>query len=111
MDHLRQSVIAFLFLAVALHAGDKKKQAYYLKPDQTADLTSPKIVTAKQNCENWALAAGLETMLQKQNVSLDQTFWVMRLNYGELCVTAAMCAWRCNLFPARQGMLKPSSSA
>ena len=86
MDRLRQSVIAFLFLAVALHAGDKKKQAYYLKPDQTADLTSPKIVTAKQNCENWALAAGLETMLQKQNVSLDQTFWVMRLNYGELCV-------------------------
>ncbi len=32
------------------------------------------------------MAAGLETMLQRQNVSLDQSFWVMRLNGGELCV-------------------------
>jgi hypothetical protein len=30
------------------------------------------------------MAAGLETMLQKQNVALDQSFWVMRLNGGEL---------------------------
>lgn len=72
---------------LALHAGDKKKkQAYYLKPDQSADLESPKIITARQNCENWALAAGLETLLHKQDVSLDQSFWVMRINYGEICV-------------------------
>ena len=44
------------------------------------------MVIAKQNCENWALAAGLETLLQEQNVALDQNFWVMRLNGGELCV-------------------------
>jgi hypothetical protein len=74
-------------LHVHVRADDKKKgQVYYLKPDQTLDLASPKMVMAKQNCENWGLAAGLETMLQKQNVSLDQTFWVMHLNYGELCV-------------------------
>src|SRR5260370_4520713 len=77
-----------LSLSVALRAGgDKKKQLYYLKPNQTVDLKSPVIVTAKQPCENWALAAGLETMLRKQNVALDQNFWVMRINYGEICVS------------------------
>jgi hypothetical protein len=80
-----------LLLAAAvalLPADDKKKQqqAYYVKPDQTLDLASPAIVTAKENCENWALAAGLETMLYKLDVPLDQSFWVMRLNYGEICV-------------------------
>jgi hypothetical protein len=76
-----------LVTAVAfLHADDKKKgQVYYLKPDQTVDLDSPKMVIAREKCENWALAAGLETMLQKQDVALDQRFWVMHLNYGELC--------------------------
>ncbi|HEY6308750.1 MAG TPA: hypothetical protein VI488_20100 [Candidatus Angelobacter sp.] len=80
----------FILLAsfsLSLHAGDKKKQRYYLKPDQTADLHKiNKIVTAKQNCANWGLAAGLESMLAMQKVALDQSFWVMRLNYGELCV-------------------------
>jgi len=78
-------------LVVSLHAGDKvekkQQQAFYLKPDQTADLaTEVKLATARQSCENWALAAGLETLLQRQNVVLDQNFWVMRLNGGELCV-------------------------
>jgi len=83
-----QVAILFGLAALALHAGDdkKKKQAYYLKPDQSTDLESRKMVTARQNCENWALAAGLETLLRKQDVSLDQSFWVMRLNYGEVCV-------------------------
>lgn len=53
------------------------------------DLASEtKLVTAKQNCENWALAAGLETMLQQQKVTLDQNFWVMKLAGGELCIDA-----------------------
>lgn len=78
-----------LLAAVSLHAGDKAKkqqlQNYKLNPDQIAELAPGKLVTAKQNCENWALAAGLEMMLKKQGVSLDQSFWIMRLNYGELC--------------------------
>jgi hypothetical protein len=83
-----QIAVVVGLVALTLHAGDdkKKKQSFYLKPDQTADLQSPKVVTAKQPCENWALAAGLETLLSKQNVSLDQSFWVMRINYGEICV-------------------------
>ena len=64
-----------------------QKQRYYLNPDQSADLPADtKMITAKQNCENWALAAGLESMLQRQKVALDQSFWVMRLNGGELCL-------------------------
>jgi hypothetical protein len=74
---------------ITLHGGDKasKKlhQDYQLRPDQTADLKSAKLITAKESCENWALAAGLETMLAEKGVALDQSFWVMRLNYGEIC--------------------------
>jgi len=83
----RQAALILLVTAVSfLHADDKKKgQVYYLKPDQTLDLASPKMVMARENCENWALAAGLETMLQKQDVALDQRYWVMHLYYGELC--------------------------
>lgn len=83
--------LALLFLAgvINLQGGDKPskklRQDYQLKPDQTAELKSAKLVTAKQSCENWALAAGLETMLADKGVALDQSFWVMRLNYGEIC--------------------------
>jgi hypothetical protein len=89
MPHRPQFVVLFLLLALSLQAADKKQQqSYYLKPDQSADLArDTKLITAKQNCENWALAAGLETMLQQQNVALDQNFWVMRLNGGELCLS------------------------
>ena len=81
--------VFFLLIALSVQAaGQKQGQQYYLKPDQTADLASDiKLSTAKQSCENWAVAAGLETMLQRQNVSLDQSFWVMRLNGGELCLS------------------------
>jgi hypothetical protein len=81
-------VIVFLLITLSLQAADQKQgQQYYLKPDQTADLAAEtKLNTAKQSCENWAIAAGLETILQQQNVPLDQSFWVMRLNGGELCV-------------------------
>jgi hypothetical protein len=80
--------VLFLLITLSLQAADQKQgQQYYLKPDQTADLAAEtKLNTAKQNCENWAVAAGVETMLQRQNVPLDQNFWVMRLNGGELCV-------------------------
>ncbi len=76
-----------LLLSAFVYGGDKKKQAqsYKLKPDQTADIAADKLSTAKQECENWAVAAGLETMLAKQGVQLDQSYWIMRLNYGELC--------------------------
>jgi hypothetical protein len=87
MRRLLHSAFFFVLLVLSLQADDKKQQQrYYLKPDQTADLASDmKMATAKQACENWALAAGLETLLGRQNVPLTQAFWVMRMNGGEVC--------------------------
>lgn len=79
--------VAFLLLACAVAPlPAQKAPSYYLKADQMADLHDPKLAIGKQSCANWGLAAGLETMLARQNVALDQNFWVMRMNYGEICV-------------------------
>jgi hypothetical protein len=87
MQSSRQIAALVLLLLFALSAdGTMQKQRVLMNPDQTADLVPTKMSAARQNCENWALAAGLETMLQRQNVDLDQTFWVRRLNGGELCI-------------------------
>ncbi|HZS28144.1 MAG TPA: hypothetical protein VFB76_13010 [Candidatus Angelobacter sp.] len=87
MRRLQQTVIVCALLSLSLQAANKKLQDYYVKADQTVDLSSDvKLVTAKQDCENWALAAGVETMLAKQNVALGQNFWVMRMSGGELCL-------------------------
>ena len=89
MRIVRSIAVLLLFTGAYLHGGDKvarkPTQSYQLRPDQTANLPEGRLVTAKQSCENWAMAAGLEMMLEKKGVSLDQNFWVMRLNYGELC--------------------------
>lgn len=75
-----------LFFLLSLWADDKKKAGQtYIRPGQTVDLDSGKLVTAKQNCENWAIAAGLESMLRREEVSLDQNFWVLRMSGGEIC--------------------------
>jgi len=82
------NLATLLLTAVSLHAGgDPRKmgQSYVRKPDQVADIAEPKLISAKQACENWALAAGLESMLAQLDVSLDQNFWVMRMNAGEIC--------------------------
>lgn len=82
----RHAAIVLLLLAVSVSADDKKKQPQlYTKPDQTVDLADIRLVTAHQNCENWAIAAGLESMLKQNDVALDQNFWVIRLSGGELC--------------------------
>lgn len=81
-----------LFTVVSFCAAQKasKKlggQSYQLKPDQTADISEPKLIIAKQSCENWGLAAGLEAMLLQHDVALNQNFWVMRINAGEVCAS------------------------
>ncbi len=73
----------------AAQKADKKLggQSYQVKPDQTADISGPKLITAKQACENWGLAAGLEAMLLQHDIALNQNFWVMRINAGEICAS------------------------
>jgi hypothetical protein len=87
MRRFLPAVAVLLLIAVCMQAGDKKKQqGLYVKPGQTADLQAPRLTKATQTCENWAVAAGLEAMLKNQGVALNQAFWVIRLNKGELCV-------------------------
>lgn len=87
MRFFRAAIVAVLSLVVLVHAGDKKNGQLYFKPGQTADLEIKNLTTARQSCENWALAAGLEAMLRQQDVALDQNFWVMRLSGGEVCAS------------------------
>ena len=84
MRRPRQTGIV-LFLLIPLWFHGQKQQEKYSKLGQVVDLESPKLVAAKQDCENWAVAAGLESMLKQQDVALDQSFWVMRISGGELC--------------------------
>lgn len=42
-------------------------------------------IAAKQACQNWAWAADVETILHTQNVNLDQNYWVMKADGGEVC--------------------------
>lgn len=85
---MRVATALLLLTALSLSAIDKKKpqQAYLYRPDQTVDLKAADLVTTTQQCESWALAAGLEAMLRQQKVNLDRHFWLMRLYGGELCV-------------------------
>lgn len=87
MRIIRLGAPLLLLTALLLFAAAKKKpqQAYLYKPDQTADLAAADLVTAAQDCENWAMAAGLESMLRQKKINLDQRFWVMRLYGGEVC--------------------------
>jgi hypothetical protein len=92
MPRLAKFALAFL-CAVAVPASSqifhKKKKSYppfAAHQGLTADLKTMPLVVAKQKCANWAWAAALETVLRAQGVPLDQTFWVLRLNHGELCL-------------------------
>ena len=86
MLRLRSIALFVLLLTALLSADDKKKpRQLYFKPDQTADLEPAKVITAKHKCENWALAAGLETLFKREGVAFDQNYWVMRLSGAEVC--------------------------
>jgi len=56
-----------------------------LNPGQIVDIAGLSSATASQKCENWAWAAGLETILHTQNVDLKQKYWVIKADGGEVC--------------------------
>jgi len=53
---------------------------------QTAELPSPPALSVAQKCENWAWAAGVESILRSQGVALDQHYWVQKSDGGEICL-------------------------
>ncbi|HEV2021239.1 MAG TPA: hypothetical protein VGQ94_01795 [Terriglobales bacterium] len=84
----RLTVAVVLILAVLAPslAARKKRIPLLLNSGVTAELPSPAAATAVQTCENWAWAAGVETILRTQNVALDQHYWVQKSDAGEICL-------------------------
>ena|SRR5947209_1789361 len=77
--------VGTLFVLLVLFTSSAKPQGY-TSPNQKIDFPADlKLSTAQQNCQNWAFAAGLEMLLKRHNVALDQTYWVQRLN-GDSCL-------------------------
>ncbi len=80
-------LVLLLLTALATLAFARKKKSAYLLVNAgvTAALPAPVAATAAQKCENWAWAAGVETLLRAQGVSLDQHYWVQKSDGGEIC--------------------------
>lgn len=49
------------------------------------DLRHVAFVPAKQECENWGLAAVLQSVLEMQHLDLPQTTWITKLNGTDTC--------------------------
>jgi len=81
-----------LFILLALCASPAENQQQYpptgyTYPNKKLDLPGDlNFSTGQQNCLNWAFAAGLEMLLKRHNVPLNQTYWVQRLNGGNVCI-------------------------
>ena len=91
MRKLVPALLVCLALAVQLFAEDQKKNKFVMNknPDQWIELSRVADVVAEQPCGNWAWAAGLESILRRQKVDLDQRFWILKLNGGLACLPSA----------------------
>ena len=85
-------LILLLLPALALPVSSEKKPkgaSLVRLPDQTVELTAFWLPTPVQKCTNWAWAAAVEAMLKSQQVAIRQNQWVLKANYGEVCVDTA----------------------
>lgn len=86
---LRRSATLILVLASVLPAvaGKPKPRPTLVKLDPAIEqIANLKLLTPKQPCPNWAWASAVELMLARQNVVLDQTYWILKANAGEVCI-------------------------
>jgi hypothetical protein len=76
-----------VLLAGTAWADDKKPQGATLlaRPNQIVDINGLKMPELAQKCENFGWAAGVELILRMQGVSLDQKYWVTKMDSGEVC--------------------------
>jgi hypothetical protein len=77
--------LALLLGTLAIAPAQENPGPTYFRSGQTANLVPGKVVTAKQKCENLALAAGLATLSQRQSLGFDQNYWAARLGGAEFC--------------------------
>lgn len=80
-------VLLAVAIATAPVTAGKKRQFYLGKrPPQSVAVTVVPEVVAEQPCPNFIFAAAMETMLRQQGVTtLDQRFWVGKLNGDLTC--------------------------
>src|SRR3954471_10894599 len=80
-------VLVVLSSATIVCAQAKPKVSFSLTqiPDQWAQVRGVPEVIATQKCENWAWAASVEAILKKDNLPLEQKFWIDKLNGGSVC--------------------------
>lgn len=89
---MRKLILILLLLsATSAMAVDKPKNKFIMNKnsDQWVELANVPEVVAEQHCGNWALAAGIETILRRQKVNLDQRYWILKLNAGLPCLDSA----------------------
>ena len=84
---MRRAAVLVLLLSVPLWAGKKARPSLVKLPPKTAEIADLKVPAPKQACPNWAWAAVVELMLEKQKVvDYRQTYWILKSAAGELCI-------------------------
>ena len=74
-----------VLLAGAAWADKKPAIPLLARPNQVVDIRGLKVPEPAQKCENFGWAAGVELILRMQGVSLDQKYWITKIEGGELC--------------------------
>ncbi|HMK28633.1 MAG TPA: hypothetical protein VK473_03045 [Terriglobales bacterium] len=86
------AVAAAILVATGSSLAKKKPAPGSLQqnPAQTAELPDLPFFPAAQKCENWAWAAGVQSILKAQGVNIQQDYWITKANAGEVCVDTPM---------------------
>ncbi|MGH9579964.1 MAG: hypothetical protein ACRD2R_03140 [Terriglobales bacterium] len=58
-----------------------------VRPNQSETMEAPAVTPAAEPCDNWAWAAGLESLLASQEVALQREFWLFKAHGGLLCLS------------------------
>ncbi|HVZ17977.1 MAG TPA: hypothetical protein VG897_12715 [Terriglobales bacterium] len=84
---MKRVVPLLLLFSIPLWAGKKPLPTLVKQPPKTAEIADLKVPALKQACPNWAWAAAVELMLEKQNVTdYKQSYWILKSAGGELCI-------------------------
>ncbi len=79
----------FLLAGSLLAAGRDKQKGIpvAVKPNQSETVAAPAVTPAPEPCDNWAWAAGVESLLRAQDVALDREYWLFKAHGGLLCLS------------------------
>lgn len=78
-------LVATLLLMSSTGYARKRGVPHVVHPGQTVNIPGLTSVVAGQQCQNWAWAAALESILKTQAVELRQNYWIMKSAGGEVC--------------------------